>query len=99
MLKPLNAKFGKENFHLSSIRNLQIEVKFSGSSRAAKVTAQFEENPPSSLATANPVRLDQVAATRGALEKVEKMNPAGVEKVRELRRSGGKRATEEIKKM
>ena len=96
VLKPLNNKFGHQVFSLSSVKNLLIKVLFQGTGRASKVAAQFEDKPPSSLATATPVRLNQVAATRGALQKVEEINPKGVEKVMEHRRSGGKASLEAV---
>ncbi len=94
ILKPLNKKFGHKVFSLSSVKNLLIKVDFKSNDRPAKVVAQFEEKPPSSLVTATPVRLNQIAATRGVLEKVGKINPKGVEKVMEHRRSGGKTSLE-----
>lgn len=99
VLKPLNSKFGKQAFSLKSVKNLLIKVNFHGTGRPDDIAAQFEKKPPSSLTTANPIRLNQIAATRGTLEKVEEINPEGIEQVRELRRSGGKKATEEIKKL
>jgi serine/threonine-protein kinase len=97
VLKPLNKKFGKQVFTLSSVKNLLVKVLFKSSGQAADIAAQFDEKPPSSLAYANPVRLNQVAATRGALQKVGEINPQGAEKVMELRKSGGKRSLETIK--
>ena len=97
ILKPLNKKFGKQAFSLSSVNNQAIKVQFRSKARPDKVAAQFNEKPPSSLANASPVRLDQIAATRGALKKVGEINPQGAEKVMELRKSGGKRSLEAIK--
>jgi serine/threonine-protein kinase len=97
VLKPLNKKFGHQVFSLSSVKNLLIKVLFSSTDRPAKVAAQFKNKPPSSLATATPVRLNQIAATRGTLKKVEEINPKGVEKVMEYRKSGGKTSLEAIK--
>jgi len=91
---PLNKKFDHKVFSLSSVKNLLIKVYFKSNDRPAKVVAQFEEKPPSSLVTATPVRLNQIAATRGVLEKVGEINPKGVEKVMEHRRSGGKTSLE-----
>lgn len=96
VLKPLNSKFGKKAFSLSSVKNLMIKVHFRGSGKAEDITAQFEEKPPSSLASASPVRLNQIAATRGALKKVEEINPQGAKKVIAHRRSGGKTSLEGI---
>lgn len=97
VLAPLNYKFGKQVFSLSSVQNLLIKVLFQGTFRPAEVITMFKEKPPSSLATATPIRLNQVAATRGALKKVKKINPKGVETVMEYRKSGGKTSLETIK--
>lgn len=97
VLTPLNYKFGKQAFSLVSVQNLQIKVMFQGSSRTTEIVDLFNEKPPSSLAMATPVRLNQIAATRGALEKVEEINPKGVETVMEYRKSGGKTSLDAIK--
>jgi serine/threonine-protein kinase len=97
VLTPLNYKFGKRVFSLVSVQNLQIKVLFQGFDRPAEIITLFKEKPPSSLASATPIRLNQIAATRGALKKVEEINPQGVETVMEYRKSGGKTSLEAIK--
>ena len=97
VLTPLNYKFGKQVFSLVSVQNIQIKVLFQGFGRPAEIITLFKEKPPSSLATATPVRLNQIAATRGALKKVKEINPKGVATVMEHRKSGGKTSLDVIK--
>lgn len=97
VLKPLNNKFGKRVFSLSSVQNLLIRVLFQGYYRPSEVEDMFKELPPSSLAVATPMRLNQIASTKGTLNKVKKMNPKGVKTVMEYRKSGGKTSLEAIK--
>ncbi|MCL7489066.1 MAG: hypothetical protein M8357_12940 [Desulfobulbaceae bacterium] len=97
VLAPLNSKFGKRVFSLVSVQKQQIKVLFQGFNRPAEIITLFKEKPPSSLASATPIRLNQIAATRGSLKKVEEINPKGVETVLEHRKSGGKTSLEAIR--
>ncbi len=97
VLTPLNYKFGKRVFSLISVQRQQVKVLFQGVRRTSDIITLFKEKPPSSLATATPIRLNQIAATRGALKKIEEINPKGVEAVMEHRRSGGKTSLDVIK--
>lgn len=97
VLKPLNYKFGRKAFSLVSVKNQLIQVAFQEAGNSTQLVAQFEEKPPSSLAMATPVRLHKIASTKGALEKVEAVNPSAVNVVKEYRRSGGKTSLQAIR--
>ncbi|GAB4336101.1 MAG: hypothetical protein Kow0089_06130 [Desulfobulbaceae bacterium] len=96
VLTPLNYKFGKRAFSLVSVQKQQVKVRFEGYGRPAEIVSLFKEKPPSSLAVATPVRLNRIAATRGALEKVEEINPKGAQAVMAYRKSGGKTSLQTI---
>lgn len=93
ILGALNAKFRKDIFHLEAVQGDIIKVSYRGSRNEEKVLQQFENNPPSSMASATPERIGSLALSSESLNKIKEINPKGVEQAVAYQKNSNKSKT------
>jgi len=83
VIKPLNTKLDENAFHLVAVEQGVVRVRFQSNRNPEDLVSDLRSRPPASLASASPERLRQIVKGDELLQKVAKVNPDAVSKLRD----------------